>query len=187
MVKISDNPDLKSLLRDAEAIEGLANFLLSLNPNLAESITEITQNARSVVTIADDFNALFSKHGWIATDDMSVPLMKQAVDIFHASGIGNAEAFLCKSFDDAYYSLHSRRMQAIWVWKDTPRSRLLDLAYEDHRAGRYHASVPVVLAQIDGLSFDTNKASFFDKKSALVIENTIASHRVWSPNSLRYS
>jgi hypothetical protein len=128
-----------------------------------------------LATIADKFNDIFSEHGWIATEDMSVILMEQAVKLFHESGIEKAEEFICKNFDDAYFSLHSHRMQAIWVWSEN-RSRLLSLAFADHKQGRYHASIPVVLAQIDGLSFDTNKESFFDKKSALIIKDSIAAH-----------
>ena len=102
--------------------------------------------------------------------------MEQAIKIYETSGIEKAESFLCQSFNGDYFSLHSHRMLALWAWKDTPRSRLLDLAYIDHKAGRYHASIPVVLAQIDGLAFDTSKESFFSKKSPLVIENSVAGH-----------
>lgn len=176
MAKISDNPSLQKLVNDANTLEQVCDILYSFNTELASRIRKCSQRAKGIASIADEFNNIFSAHGWIATEDMSVPLMERAVKIFEADGIERAEDFICKSFDEAYFSLHSQRMQAIWVWKDTPRSRLLNLAFIDHKEGRYHASIPVVLAQIDGLSFDTNRTSFFDKESALVIDDAIAAN-----------
>jgi hypothetical protein len=175
MKNISDNPDLQSLITDANSLEQIESFLRGLNVGLDLSIRELSQKAKGVATIGDRFNDIFSECGWIATEDMSVPLMEQAIKLFKENGLEKAENFLCTSFDEAYFSLHSRRMRAIWVWGEN-RSRLLELAFIDHEQGRYHASVPVVLAQIDGLSFDTNKESFFDKKSALIIKDSIAAH-----------
>jgi hypothetical protein len=176
MTKISDNKNLQRLMNDANTLEQISDILYGFNVELDSRIRELSQKTKGLASIADEFNEKFSKYGWIASEDMSVPLMEQAVKTFSEYGIEKAEDFICKSFDDAYFSLHSHRMQALWVWKDTPRSRLLNLAYIDHKEGRYHASIPVVLAQIDGLSFDTNRKSFFDKKSALIIENSIAAH-----------
>lgn len=176
MTNISNNKNLQSLIRDANALAQISSILSAFNIELDIKIRDLSSSAKFLATIADKFNNIFSTHGWIATEDMSVPMMEQAVTIFNMEGIEKAEDFLCKSFDDDYFSLHSHRMQAIWVWKDTLRSRLLNLAYNDHKQGRYHASIPVVLAQIDGLAFDTNKVSFFDEKSALVIENSVAAH-----------
>jgi len=176
MAKIAENKSLQELLKNADNLEAFNYLLNTSNLDLESRIKELAKNTSSLVTSPDRFNSIFSQHGWIATEDMSVPLMETALKMFDEKGLGDAESFICKSFDDNYFSLHSRRMQALWVWKDTPRPRLLQLAYEDHKQGRYHASIPVVLAQIDGISFDTNKESFFDKKSALVIPDSIAAH-----------
>ena len=175
MTKISDNSDFQSLVTAANSLEQIESFLRVFNVGLDLNIRESSQRAKGVATIADRFNNIFSEYGWIATEDMSVPLMEQAVKLFREDGREEAEKFICASFDEAYFSLHSPRMRAIWVWSEN-RSRLLKLAFTDHKQGRYHASVPVVLAQIDGLSFDTNKVSFFDKKSALIIKDSIAAH-----------
>ena len=40
------------------------------------------------------------------------------------------------------------------------------LAYEDHKAGRYHASIPVMLAQIDGIAHDLTSTTFYRKGRA---------------------
>ncbi len=176
MTNISDNKNLQNLINDANALAQISNILSAFNIDLDINIKELSRSTKAIATIADKFNSIFSSYGWIATEDMSIPMMEQAITIFSREGIEKAENFLCKSFDDDYFSLHSPRMQAIWVWKDTPRPRLLNLAYNDHKQGRYYASIPVVLAQIDGLCYDTNEKSFFDKKSSLIIKNTVAAH-----------
>ncbi|HAL16402.1 MAG TPA: hypothetical protein DCP32_06515 [Anaerolineaceae bacterium] len=175
MTKISDNPDFQSLITNANSLEQIESILRVFNFGLDSNIKELREKAIGVATIADRFNDIFSEYGWIATEDMSVPLMEHAIKLFKENGLERAEKFICACFDEAYFSLHSRRMHAIWVWSED-RSRLLELAFIDHNQGRYHASVPVVLAQIDGLSFDTSKESFFDKKIPLIIKDSIAAH-----------
>ena len=49
------------------------------------------------------------------------------------------------------------------VRRGETRKVLLLAAIEDHREGRYHASVPVALAQLDGIASDLTSAKFFVK------------------------
>lgn len=176
MSKIADNQNSKNLLEDTKNLALLNDYLGIFNLDLEERIREITKKAKDQTTLPDRFNDTLAKHGWIATEDMSTPLMEKVLAINQKDGIEAAEKYICSRFDDDYFKLHSHRMKAVWVWKNTSRERLLNLAYEDHKHGRYHASIPVVLAQIDGLSFDTNKESFFSNKSALVIDDSVAAH-----------
>ncbi len=175
MTKISNNSTFQSLINDVNSLELIENILRMYATGLDLNIRELCQKSKEISTIADRFNEIFSEHGWIASEDMSNIFMEQAVKLFNESGIDKAEKFICTSFDSTYFTLHSQRMKAVWVWNEN-RSRLLNLAFTDHEQGRYHASIPVVLALIDGLSFDTNKASFFDKKSALTIKDGVAAH-----------
>ncbi len=176
MSKIADNQNSKRLLEDTEKLTLLSDYLSIFDLDLEERIREPTKHARNLATMPDRFNDIFAEHGWIATEDIPASLMKQALSINQKDGIEYAEKFICSKFDDDYFKLHSHRMKAIWVWKNTSRERLLNLAYEDHKHGRHHASIPVVLAQIDGLSFDMHKKSFFSNKSALIVNNSVAAH-----------
>ena len=176
MSKISENDDFQLLQKEVEIFEQAEFFLQFVNFELSSSIKDVCQKTKDLNSIADEFNDIFSDHGWIATEDMSVNLMKQAVGLYKKNGLENAEEFFCNCFDDDYFSLHCHRMNVLYVWGKN-RDRLLRLAYKDHKQGRYHASIPVVLALIDGLSFDTSKATFYNnKKNSLIIENSVAAH-----------
>ena len=178
MPEIKDNDDLQKLEGEAESLARLGELLDSFGIEFDHQfLTALRSETSQFVTLADRFNKAFSQHGWIATEDMSKNLMEKALEIFHSQGLDDAEKHLCAAFDDDYFALHSHRMRALWVWKNSERENLLKLAFEDHKNQRYHASTPVVLAQIDGLAFDINRATFFNnKKSSLILENSVAAH-----------
>ena len=110
----------------------------------------------------DRFNEVFREHGWIASENMNFDAMEKALRLAEEQGIEAAEAFL-----EEHYNTN----EAIDKWLRIfclnpiirPREQLLFLALEDHKAGRYHASVPVVLAQIDGIVQDVSNKSFYKK------------------------
>lgn len=56
---------------------------------------------------------------------------------------------------------HYPLKQKIW-----DRVNLIEKAIDHHFAGAYEASIPVLLAQIDGMSFDLTGQSFFSKKNS---------------------
>lgn len=56
------------------------------------------------------------------------------------------------------------------------REVLLRLALEDHRAGRFHASIPVVIAQTEGIVRDVFKASPFQAGGQLTDNVTAIGH-----------
>ena len=111
------------------------------------------------------FNSIFSSYGWIATDDMSVPLMEKAISIAQNGNIDKAEDYICDSLTDEYFENNLNRMHAIWVFKE--RTDLIKLAFIDHTEERYHSSVPVILSQIDGLMYDIANQSFYEQGKKL--------------------
>ena len=183
MSKIADNKDIKNLLEKTRQMhdflficEKLGEDFDGRGTEIYERGKEIYESAERHTELPDKFNGKFAEYGWFATEELCVDLMEQALAIFQKDGIEQAEKYICSKFDDDYFKFRSHRMKAILVWKDTRRGEFLELAYTDHKHGRYHASVPVVLAQIDGLCLDTNKELFYGNKSALVIDNSIAAH-----------
>ncbi len=113
------------------------------------------------------FNKIFANKGWIATDDFPVPVMEQAIKVFEEDGIDKAEVYLADQLTDSYFFDNIRRMKAIWIFEE--RRELIELAYNDHKEKRYHASVPVILSQIDGLMYDVAGQSFYAQGKKLDI------------------
>lgn len=137
--------------------------------NLFDEISKLNSRLENLTDNSLNFNKTFAPHGWIATDDTSVPLIQEALQIYVKENIEAAENFLCNSFDDKYFQNHLKRMNAVFVFKD--RYELIQLAYDDHKNKRYHASVPVILSQIDGLVHDIADQSFFEQDKKLGIFN----------------
>jgi hypothetical protein len=103
---------------------------------------------------------------------MNFDAMAEAIQIAEEQGIEAAEAYL-----EGYFN--SDDNIGLWLRKFChnpairPRRQLLLSALEDHKAGRYHASVPVVLAQIDGIVYDFVNKSFYEKgKKSLHLQAT---------------
>lgn len=133
--------------------------------NVLERYEASLTSLHKLKTLHSQFNSLFAEYGWIATDETNVPLMESAIDSYKHEGLEAAEMVIMDCFSNEYIEKMLPRMNAIFVYK--VRERLIKLALEDHKNERYHASVPVVLCQLDGLIFDIAGHSFYEnnKKS----------------------
>lgn len=132
-----------------------------------EARTEIDKNLPFVeqqlfrfTEIPDEFNATFGPHGWISTDELDLGVQEAALAAAKQDGLEAGEQYL----EDHYNERLSGYLELLlWLPTIYRRRALIELAADDHRAGRYHASVPVILAQIDGICFDLTKKTFFER------------------------
>lgn len=87
-----------------------------------------------------------------------------------------AEAYLVDYFNADEIHRQLRLLNGVGAFRS--RMRLAQLAADDHAAGRYHASVPVVLALIDGLvsEVNENQRGFFAADVDLRAWDSIAAH-----------
>lgn len=146
-------------------LEQLIKQLRTLSPFLSAKdkaeISQLETQLKHMRNLPDRFNQVFRDHGWIAYEEMNFDAAEKALQIADEKSIEAAEDYL-----EDYYNTTNEF--DIWV-RDfcrnpliKPRRPLLLLALDDHKSGRYHASVPVVLAQIDGIVFDLYNKSFFE-------------------------
>lgn len=129
----------------------------------------------------------FAPHGWAPSGQVPAEIYESALQVFRsAESIEDAEAHLVEGWNAGDRLLWMlKRVKTLGVGEEDLRSiaheraRLLDKALEHHRAGAYEASVPIVLAQIDGVvhDFTDPPISFFSQKmpsAPLEDETTIA-------------
>ena len=127
---------------------------------MSEQLPPLEAHFERLRNLPDEFNETFRRVGWIATDNMPVDVMGGALRIHSDGGAEAAEAYL----EDHYNREMGSSLRAFWFLpRVQPRRRLLELALKDHEAERYHASVPVVLAQIDGITYDLVSRSFYER------------------------
>ncbi len=190
--KIRDNPSAKKMeqsldgmkqfkkFTDAGLLDGLIPFGLD-----KEGVLDALQNGLSleeefelITNMPDRFNKHFLKLGWIAHETMSFEEMQKAVQLADEGKFDEAELGLIK-----YYSnnleFNIKMVQCIEEFK--PRNELLQLAYEDFLAGRYHACIPVIFIIIDGVVADTKEIEgnkgFFAENENLYAWDSIAAHK----------
>lgn len=158
-------------LRSFHSIKRLRPFLYLLGPKgwkdarelksiMSKQMPELEEQFERLRNLPDQFNRAFLNSGWIATDDMSVNAMEEAIRLHDEEDLEAAETYL----EDYYNQDLDFHLRGLWLLpRVRQRQPLLELAFQDHKAGRYHASVPVVLAQVDGIVFDLFDKSFYER------------------------
>lgn len=148
-----------------------------LDPELMGRVEAGLPLMREQVELPDRFNALLGPCGWATFEDMNVAVAREAVLLAEAGDLEGAEGVLIRHFDAETLRKGIERLCA-QLPELSKRRKLLLAAVEDHREGRYHASVPVALAQLDGIAHDLTNAKFFVKNpTRLVLVDTIIGHR----------
>lgn len=103
----------------------------------------------------DKFNDTFSSRGWILFDFLNLEIAKEALEI-SKTDIEAAEQFLIDYYTPENVGFLLRTMHGIRAFR--PRMELAELALIDYKEKRYHACIPVILALMDGLVNELNKA-----------------------------
>lgn len=182
--KIRENPSYVKMTEELKGIELVAkgvSFLGKLgliNEETLEHIGQIPKMKKDLEehrNMPDSFNEHFSELGWVAYESMNMDLMRNAVELADKGSVGEAEDMLVEYFDEKNLEVMLTRMHALEEY--LPRKELLNMAKEDYLAGRYHASIPVVLMAIDGIVNDVSKQKgFFAGGVDLEVWDSIAAH-----------
>ena len=136
------------------------------------SIQAKVQDAKRLVSDQADALRVFAPLGWAPTSKAPVSVYRDALASLEAGGtIEGAEAILLAGWNaDRRLRLAVMPIKAVAAGNDllrpvvVARWSMIDRAVQHHEAGAYEASVPIVLAQIDGLVKDLtgNDVSFFE-------------------------
>ena len=127
-------------------------------------------------SIPDRFNDLFADRGWIMYERMNLEVAKAAVEKAEKGDVDGAEQDLVAYYSNDHVAYELRTMISVQAFR--PRMRLAEKALTDYVEERYHACVPVVLAQLDGMVNDLHKQrlGFFTKETRLEAWDSIAAH-----------
>ncbi|MDF1597743.1 MAG: hypothetical protein P1T08_16810 [Acidimicrobiia bacterium] len=162
---IRSSIEIASVLKDP-----LARSLLAALGAPADSLDRMlaaSDELRSLVTGYQRWAPL-SQIGWAITDLATPQVYDQAAELLDAGKQRTAEEVL-----EDYWNEPGRlesaalRVLRVAIYSETRiqvgqrRHELVELAVADHRAERYHASVPVALAQAEGMVRDVIDSSPF--------------------------
>lgn len=182
--KIEDNPShkkFKQQLDGAQALSQLTDFFTLFGvdanefKNSLEPLGDIQKKFELLTKYPDKFNSYFSKRGWIAHESMNSELIQNCIELAEKGQLDLAEETLID-----YYS--SDKMQHMKGWlrgtkEFAIRYSLINAAYEDTIAERFHSCIPVLLLVIDGgvNDVDRNKG-FFAESTDVTAWDSIAAH-----------
>jgi len=185
--RIQNNPSIKKAEQQIKLIKAakrgfpyvkpIFKLLKADVPGIESTLNNTFEKAKSMelmLTIPDRFNDLFSTRGWIFYEMMNVEIARKAVEKAEGGDIEGAENDLVDYFNPEMVEVHLGFMNAVKAFR--PRIILARKALTDYREERYHACVPVILAQLDGLVNDLNNVGFFAKGVDLTAWDSLAGH-----------
>jgi hypothetical protein len=138
---------------------GIAHVLrIDLGP-LDQAVRDADRMFETVATSI----GLFAERGWAPSGNMPIPVYEGAVKVLADGGsMDAAEDALVEGWNDQSVLpyLH-HRVLGLGLGKDEEiegwcreRGRLVRRAWEHHQAGSYEAAIPIVFAQVDGITAD---------------------------------
>ena len=151
-----DLPSVKNLELKARILKIFYPFLSKTNK---EKLKLQFSNLNEICFVVEEFNNCFLKHGWCLYDSMNTKVAVEAINAYLESGLFAGEAVLIDYYTNGIKGHEQFLLQRGSVLYK--RKELIDLALEDHYAGRYFASVPQFLAIIDGVINDFTKSKGF--------------------------
>ena len=181
--RIADNPsgqEISQSLYFAKAAKFITGILKRL-PTTNESLNQIHQAADAVVKqsdllhLPDRFNDTFSEDGWIATNSMSVDIMRKAIELHEAGREQDAKETILAWFQEDTISLFAIQ-RAKKFNKSTNRWDQLQEAMKLTLEERYWSAVPLILIACDGFASDVLGTSPFEKEADLTVFDSIVGH-----------
>lgn len=180
---IADNPSSKKIIDEMKGFEILESMYRCL-PNgeqlfpKAEGIFSDFSKLKEdslILNLPDEFNDLFSEHGWVAYGSLNINIIKKSIMLYQINGVECAENFLADTYDDECLKWKILRFNGHSLFKK--RIRLIELAKEDYLAERYHACIPLLLSLLDGIVNDVSShVGFFAEAVDLTAWDCIAGH-----------
>lgn len=137
-------------------------------------VDQLYEDAKGLLDLPERFNTHFVPYGWVAYELLNNDVAKAAVELADQGDVAGAEQHLLDYYDGDTLRYGINNLKQIKAFQ--PRLRLLKLAAEDYSSGRYHACIPVVLAQIDGVISDLRGQGFFAEGADLTAWDSISAN-----------
>lgn len=182
--KIEDNSsfeEMRNNLKGGKSLKRIVSFLAPFSSRAKgilqefESFDEIEKQFEDISKSPDQFNHYFSELGWIAHESGNHDLIMECISLAKSDNIQVAEEKLA----DHYTSEEIQWLVTLTygVPEFRKRNDLINAAFEDTKAKRFHSAIPLLLMIIDGAVNDISKSKgFFAENTDLTAWNSIAAH-----------
>lgn len=104
--------------------------------------------------------AALAKQGWYVDSGMDLPFIMNLIQLFEERQAGEVDTQLSLYFDQ-----HSEAIRGQLCDQFPSRAQILAAAFRAHNGGEYDLSVPVFLAQADGICLELTGVQLYSKRS----------------------
>lgn len=161
-------PDLSPFTRQIE------QYQQSLSSIISPAFEELQRTFRDLPPKIQEALLLLAKHGWYLDFNMPLPNLWAIKKAIYSGGIDEVEEALV-----AYFESQLEEIEEAFYAQFPHRSHIIGSAIEAHRNGEYYLSIPVLLAQTDGICKEVVGQYLFMKKdrkprTAIYVEQVAA-------------
>jgi len=166
---------------------GVGRGLLRMFGQDPDQMGDVIAQHERLIGITAGAIRMFASQGWAPTANMPVDLYGNALKVLERTqSIADADKVLVEGWQDSFFMNYGWRRIFSFGSEDPAynslfraRGRLIEKAMQHHGHEAYEAAIPIVLAQIEGLTVDaTGGKLFFSKKQGrqadVVDDHTIA-------------
>ena len=155
-IKVSrfELPDLSYLTRQA------AEFQRSLQGLFSPAFEQLQRTFRELPHRTQEALLLLGSHGWYLDLKMPLPELWELKRALSEGNVGQAEEALVDYFEDRLDDIEKSIVEKL-----PHRAHLIQAAFNAHRRQEYELSIPVLLAQTDGMCKEVVNQYLFIKQN----------------------
>ena len=170
----------KSIAQVQEQLQGTLDPLAKSQANLQDRVNAFIQAFQKILEINEKLPALtrdvvasLAKRGWYLSLEMSLSSLNKLLELLSSGDTEQIERFM-----ETYYSGQITQIQKDLEKKYPERAHIMTNAFAAHRREEYNLSVPIFLAQADGICFQVIDKKLFSKhkvkpQTAQFVENMV--------------
>jgi hypothetical protein len=136
-----------------EQIVALQKSFKPFLESLSQALEQLPEKNKAVLMI-------LAENGWYLDPDCSLSAMVELVELFASGNVNDANNALCDHFESRADEIESNLTSEL-----PERSRIFLSAFEAHRRTDYALSIPVFLAQADGICHKITGEQLYSKDS----------------------
>ena len=143
----------------------LTDKLFKAQRQIAPVLDALARDLQKLPTRIRSSLATLGSHGWFIHPEFPITSLLNIAASFDARDTEKADRLLCDHFDQALDEVETTLAK-----RHSTRSRILSAAFTAHRSGSYATSIPVFLAQADGICKEALGVQLYsrDKGSPIV-------------------
>jgi hypothetical protein len=144
----------------AASIQPAVELFRELHKNIGLVLDEIARVVQALPESTRQGLAALAKEGWYVDPEMGLPFIMSLVRLFEEGQAGAVDIQLSSYFDQRSEAIRDRLCDQF-----PSRAQILVAAFRAHSRGEYDLSVPVFLAQADGICLELTGVQLYSKRS----------------------